>query len=495
MSVHTTTDVEIAANVSLKPKADAADIRLVRSHGVTILAIFLSLVAAALYLGKQGRLLQMIIPLGCACVATLLIRVNSVAYIRLTLWSLLLAPLVRRLVDDRCGFTDHSLILATPVLLFAVALVGIWKSRANLFKPHILPMFLCLGALGYGLCISSILQPSAKLIYVAPQWATPIFFAIYLCCVPEKYELHRKAIASTFLIAGAVLGIYGLYQFYVIPPWDSYWLKNVMESHDATSFGRAASGQVRIWSTVNAPGPFANILVTVIVIWCFQKAAWKIPILLLALLDLSLTLIRTEWLDLALALALLLLSINYRKLHRYIISLVLLICCAPVAIYIPGVRDVVRDRISSFQNPKDDTSYLDRKDLLTKGIKIVLKNPLGTAHLAGASVDSGLLDLFLALGWPGGIAYLGGLSLILLNVSVYRRCNDLFLRSCHARAFGLTATFVSGSIFFEMPGAILWLCLGLYVAGCHHTMTADNNEAKLRRERLTRARSHMQMAS
>ena len=444
---------------------------------VAFLVIFVAAVLG-LYIAHQGRLLELLLPVGSLVLGYLLITHRPAAYTSYTLWTWFLTPLLRRLVDYRCGFVDKSLILAAPPLVTMLVVLALWRERPrDLWTRRALPFFLCLGGVAYGLCIAFILQPSVRLGYQALQWVCPIVFGMYVTFLPKKAQIEPRQIAKQLLIAAGVLSLYGIYQFYVMPAWDVTWLQNEMVLNDQTSFGRAEPGMLRVWSTVNSPGPFAVLLVTGIVLWALQKNRWKLPVILISLLALGLTLIRTEWLDLGIAYGLLLFSIDFQKVHKYVLGLFLVACCLPLFTYLPGINKIVADRIASFQNP-DDISYQDRAAFLKQGTRRVLENPLGTANIAEGRLDNGFIDLFLSLGWPGGIAYLSGICLILLNPVLFRRSRDPFLRGCHARAFGLICTLASGNILVEMPGLLLWICLASYLSGLPQVVEAVQSETK-----------------
>ena len=420
----------------------------------------------ALYIAHQGNLLQLVMPVSTALIGGMLLREKPAAYIRLVFWSWFLSAFVRRVVDDRCGFVDQNLIIATPMLVSGISVLGLWDRRSTLFKSkELMPFILCLAGFFYGFCVHLLLKPSPKLAYAVLQWASPICFGLYLALYPERALLYRKVVTSTLLQGLLGLGLYGLYQFFVMPSWDVYWLTNVMVASDATSFGRAEPGQLRVWSTLNAPGIFAVVLVTGMVLLFFYKSRWKVLAMLLATVNLGLTLIRTEWIGLVLALALLVFSLDRRQLFRYALTLVLFCACLPVLTFIPAIDKVVNERIETFKDPSSDTSYQDRREASEQATRMLLANPLGTEHLSESKVDNGFLDMLLSLGLPGGLAYLSGVIWLLLSPSRYRRCHSPFLKSCHARAFALIVTLLSGNILIELPGALLWICLALYATG------------------------------
>ncbi|GGG21712.1 hypothetical protein GCM10007304_39420 [Rhodococcoides trifolii] len=61
---------------------------------------------------------------------------------------------------------------------------------------------------------------------------------------------------------GLAIGLYGIYQFFVLPDWDVRW----MESSKLTSIGKPLPQEVRVFGTGDAPNPFAALLSTALLV-------------------------------------------------------------------------------------------------------------------------------------------------------------------------------------------------------------------------------------
>jgi hypothetical protein len=444
------------------------------SKGFSIAGIVGSMGLAALvgaYMARQGSVLQIGIPLWATAVA-ITVRKKPRAYLQWTIWTWLLTAFVRRVVDLRCGFTNQSLVLLTPLPVTLVCLSELWEKGSKVFASRsLLPFLMCLYAGLFGGVISMIMAPGARVIYAFMEWETPILFALYLAASSERFELYRRVFQRTFLTALLVLGSYGIFQFVVMPRWDVFWLENVMDVGGQSTFGRPEPGMLRVWSTVNSPGAFAAICFVGMIVVALLRSKWKIPAVLLGLVNLGLTLIRTAWGGFGVSLFLLLFTIRRKSLLGVLAVGVIAGCCLPLLTLIPGVSDTVSDRLSSLTDLKSDESYNDRKEVYQKTLGVVLSNPLGTGHMGGELIDSGILDLCLCLGWPGALVYVASVLVLIGNPFNLRVCNDEFSRSCHAAAVGVFVLLPSGNSLIELPGLLLWTCIALYRVGCDHAQS------------------------
>jgi hypothetical protein len=430
--------------------------------------VFVALVGA--YAARQGKILQIGIPLWATGVA-ISVRKKPRIYLQWTIWTWLLIAFLRRIIDLRCGFANQSLVLLTPLPVTLVCLSELWPRRSKIFESKsLLPFVLCLYAGLFGGVVSLMMAPSARAVYALIEWEIPILFGLYLAAYSERFELYRAVFQQTFLAALLLLGSYGIFQFVVMPRWDVFWLENIIEVADQLTFGRPEPGMLRVWSTVNSPGHFATLCFVAIAIVILYRSKWKIPAILLGIVNLGLTLIRTAWGGFAVSLFLLLFTIRRKSLLGILAVGVVAGCCLPLLTLIPGVSDVVSERLKTITNIQADDSYNDRKETYQKTLGTVLSNPLGTGHMGGELIDSGILDLCLCLGWPGALVYVGSVLALLANPRSFRLGKDDFSRSCQAAAVGVLFLLPSGNSLIELPGLLLWACTALYRVGCDHAV-------------------------
>ena len=277
-----------------------------------------------------------------------------------------------------------------------------------------------------------------------------------------------------FLWGVLILGIYGIYQFVVAPEWDRYWL---IESKMFTSSGDPEPFGMRVWSTLHSPGPFAYVMQTGLLLLFTSSGTLIFPASAVGYLSFLLTQVRTSWLGWLLGVVMIFGSVKARIQMRLIaIILIMLMCVIPLT-NIEPISGVVADRLESFSNLENDTSFKERSGSYDINLSLALSNVLGnglgniwkvnekTGQIEVIVLDSGILDMFFTLGWLGAIPYIGGLILIIFSVLQYNEAKfDSFVSA--ARAIGLSSCvqLVGNSAMLSVPGMILWGFLAMAMA-------------------------------
>ena len=235
-------------------------------------------------------------------VALVLYFKKPTVYLSFCLWVWFLSPFVRRLVDYRLGWQDQSLILLSPHLVTAVAALSfvIPSSRRSGRVPGAL--LLCLSGAFYGFLVALVVDPSAQAFYGLLNWVTPLFLAAHVALEVPHYEENRAVIMKTFLWAAGLLGAYGIYQFFVAPPWDVYWLRNISEGLIDPSFGDPEPLKIRVWSTLNSPGTFSGVMMAALIFLLASTSALKVPFSVVGYLSFLLCVVRAAWLGWAVSL-------------------------------------------------------------------------------------------------------------------------------------------------------------------------------------------------
>ena len=85
------------------------------------------------------------------------------------------------------------------------------------------------------------------------NWAVPVIFGLFVVEHRHYYSEFRETIERSFLYGVLLLGAYGIYQFFVLPEWDRTWMLNVQ----LNTFGLADSMKTRVFSTMNGPAVYS----------------------------------------------------------------------------------------------------------------------------------------------------------------------------------------------------------------------------------------------
>jgi hypothetical protein len=284
--------------------------------------------------------------------------------------------------------------------------------------------------------------------------------------------------------------VYGLSQFVHPAPWDVLWV----EGGRFMSIGPANPFQIRIFSTLNSPGPAADFFAIGIILAMplFDiKRLWISPFVGALAAALLLTLVRASWVALAVGTVVYLFG-SARRVRAlpfigiYAVFLIFLVGALPALLGAGTNSDVVMSRFETLTDVGHDTSALARSREIADSFQQGLENPIGTglgqvgassALIAnpessrGTTLDSGYMARFLELGWLGFAAYLfvvlGGFGVIL--TSALRR--PRFARKPHedqvmiATAAALCAALIwsdaAGDAHLGLDGIFFWIAMGI----------------------------------
>jgi hypothetical protein len=444
------------------------------------------LLVLALFLAARGPLLRLAIPASAALVGLALYFRRPIGYLHFTLWTWFLTPLVRRLVDWRAGFEDHNLVLLTPLLVSAIAGLTLLRERRTAGDVRLAPFFLCIAGILYGFAVGLIrwrLHASeaaspGEIVYALFDWLAPLLLGLHLYLRWPAYEEHKRAVQKSFLWALVLLGAYGVYQFVAPPIWDTTWLERVMEL-GGLAFGRPEPFQIRVWSTMNSPGAFANVFMAALLLLFSVRSRVKALAAAAGYSAFLLSLVRASWLGWLVGVIVLARSSKGRQIPRLLLSLVLLpILVAPLMLD-PEIANVVTDRMQTFQSTKQDDSFQDR----AKEYRVLLTNlatdPAGeglsnaeTFH--GYIMDSGIIRLLYSCGWIGAALFLAGIALCARSMPSGRNSADPIAPVYRAVVVALIFELLSGNIFVGSSGAMLWICIGL-AFGLHQAEQASSS--------------------
>ncbi|MBE9008025.1 O-antigen ligase domain-containing protein [Fortiea sp. LEGE XX443] len=426
---------------------------------------FILLSVTCYFAGAAGTL-RLIYPATALIVAIFLYLRHPILYIGFTWWMWFLTPLVARLIDYRVGWDPTRQILIAPYLVVFVTIATFLRHFPKASRQGGLPFILAAIGVFYGFLVGLIYNTPLPVARGLLDWLSPIIFSFHLFMNWRDYPSYRQNLQRIFFWCVLLTGVYGIYQFVVAPEWDRYWL---IESQLFTSSGDPVPFGMRVWSTLHSVGPFGAVMQTGLLLLFTTSGPLIFPASAVGYVSFLLAQVRTNWAGWLLGVIIIMGSVKAKIQMRLIAIVVVMAVCVIPLTTIEPISEVVSERLESFSNLENDTSFRERSGSYDRNLGIALSNILGnglgniwkvdekTGQIEVFVLDSGILDMFFTLGWFGAIFYLGGLILIIFSVMQYGEARfDSFVSA--ARAIGMTscAQLIISSGMLSISGMILW---------------------------------------
>ncbi len=426
--------------------------------------ILLTIVCLLLHV---GGILRLLFPASAFLVAVFLYWQAPILYVGFAWWIAFLSPFVRRWVDYQSGWVDPSPVLLAPFLVLLVTLVTFIQYLPRLYHRGGLPFLLAIGAVFYALCVGLVKQSPTGAIVATLNWLTPILFGIHLFIQWQDYPRYQQNLQRVFLWGVLITGGYGIYQYLAAPEWDCFWLINT----EVVAFGTPEPLGMRVFSTMNSPGPFAVVMMAGLLLLFTNRSGLRFPGVAVGYLAFLLSLVRSAWLGWVIAVISFIPTLKPKFQMQLIITVFIMAVCVLPLVTLQPFSEVIASRLSSFTTG-EDVSYAQRlqgyneiwsqalSEMMGKGLGYTIEsNSLG-------SNDSGILSIFLMMGWAGAIPYFG--SLFLLFVSLFYgnvARSDPFMNTARAISLGVFAQIGLGSATAALSGVVLWGFAGIALAG------------------------------
>ncbi len=413
--------------------------------------------------GGAGSALRILFPGLAVAVGLLLFQLYPRMYISYTWWLWFMTPFVRRLVDFKAGYQEPSPILLAPFLVSFLAILVLFKKLPNAHRDGGHPFVLATISIFYALIIGGISGQGQAMIVPLLEWLAPILLGFFLFSKWREYPAYSRTTRQTFLWMVLIAGSYGIYQYIAAPPWDTLWLT---ESGMISSGGSPEPYGMRTFSTMNSTGPFANVMFAGLMLLFSNQGPLKLFASSVGYLSFLTTLVRSAWLELVVGLLVLIPSLKPKLQMRLFLTIFgMVIFVLPLTLMEP-FRDVIGDRLLSFNDIGEDGSYEARASLYRGILPIATRSIVGLG-LAGAGVeyDSALVNSLFALGWLGTIPYL--LALLLAVFCLFRSQqakHDAFFSATKAICLGSYVMLLFSGTMMGLPGAIMWGFIGIGLA-------------------------------
>jgi hypothetical protein len=440
-----------------------------------------ALLMLGLLVAGQSHIVRYLFPAAALGVAALLYRLGPGPFIGFAWWMWQVSPGIRRYVDYQLGgWEAQSPMSLTPFLVSAIAVFGVLRRLPDLRRREYLPWIGALLCVMYGTFVGVLRIGLMPAVHATIAWFIPLCFGLYTALEWRRYPELQASMRRAFLYGSIVLAVYGCYQFVNPPMWDRVW----MVSSGMYSVGRAFPFEVRVFSLVNAPLPFATILVAGLFIALSGRGLPRVLSLSVGVIALLLSLVRSVWIAGTLGFLFYLYSVSVRAARKFVFAGILsLLVIGVVPFFVPEdisapTLKILEKRFLTFTEIGQDVSYKDRASFMDNISGVVLDEPLGyglgstgvssTLAAAGDGIrdfDNGVFAVLYTLGWFGGVGLLGCAIAVMVTIMPRREnMDDTMAKS--ARAIAATSLILTaGSNVFEgVSAAILWSALGLVVA-------------------------------
>lgn len=442
-------------------------------------AIFaLCLITIACSFTPAARVLVVIVPAYAFFLGLYLQRRVPRYFVAFVFWLSFLVPCVRRLIEYHAGAETGTPILISP---FFALLAGMstFRNRWSLIVDSRLRRWVYIFmAFLYAMFVGFELNSRFGMLQDATGWLGPMFFALYLFANREDIGELVKALQSAFVYGTALMSVYGLYQYFVLAPWDATWMVN---TPSLTSIGSPAPMEVRVFSTMNTPQPLSACLVVGILMCVSSKSRIRYFVVPLAILVLGLTESRSGYLGAAVGLLYLAYTFNTRQRVQLGFVTLGVVAAIGLATQIPEIDSLLTQRVQSFTQISDDGSYNDRVASQERAVDLFETSPFGLGMGASGPssggegpswgiaqpeapvlVDNGLEMISLTFGWFGALVYIAGFAGAVLFC--FRNTSDPALFPFKATLVALLFESPIMGVFGGIDGILIWMSVGVCTA-------------------------------
>jgi hypothetical protein len=431
---------------------------------------------------RLGRVLNFVFPVGSFGVGTFLYFRYPLFYNSFTWWIWFLTPWMRRVIDLQAGYTEPSIVLTAPLLVTSLTFLTFIKHLPKETSKVGLAFILCAIAVIYSFLVGMINNSPVSVILNFLGWITPLLFGFHLYVNWRSYPEYRQNTQRTFFWGTMVMGIYGVVQFLIAPEWDRYWLTNV-QANGIFTFGNPEPLGIRVYSTMNAPQPFAAVMMAgLLLLFCGKQSALLLPAAAGGFLSFLLSLARSAWLSWLAGMVIFFPALKPQLQMRLIIGILIASLAVVPLVMLEPFGSVIGSRFESLSSNQQDESYQDRAAGYTELVDLALTKVIGGGmgyEIESTSIgsrDSGILSMLFSLGWFGTIPYLFGLLFLFFSLFQTSQIQlDPFATASIAIAVGTLTQIGLNIATAGVIGLILWSFLGLGLAAKKYYINEQNS--------------------
>ena len=439
-------------------------------------AIFALALAIVISLAIGGSIAIATLPLGSLAVGWFLYRRYPLLYCGFVWWMWFVGPLIRRLIDFRCGYLTPGPWTLTPLLVTAISVLTWLKYLPKAHKyagiPYIVAGISCL----YGYVIALVNQSSLASIdrtnMLLLSWLVPISFAFHLLVHWRDYPSYRQNLQRTFLWGVLFMGFYGIVQYIFAPPWDSFWIRQI-SNIGTLSFGVPEPFGIRVSSSMDSPQSFSVMMVAGLLLLFCIRGTQQLLATGIGYISFLLSLARSGWLSWLFAALVFFRTLKSSLQIRMLVSILVTILIILPITTIEPFSTLISDRIETFSDGGSDASLRGRRKAfefllgyaLTEFVGLGIQNPVEpNVEISGEFVigDNGILVLFFALGWAGALPYILSLAVVIFQIrQACLKNNDLVLYAAYGIIWGLLSQILFKSLTDGTMAMVLWGFTGI----------------------------------
>ncbi|WP_054974689.1 O-antigen ligase family protein [Paenibacillus sp. A3] len=464
-------------------------------YGHWIGKIILSWLLAG-YLGyaiglKSGdSMMQLVVVMLVVFPALLLAWHNSLWFLPYNLFVWVTAPEMRRIYDWLTeSYHSMSLISVLPLVVSLLMVIPIVRALGDFPGQVGKGLLWLLGAMGYALLIGLARNGSASLFDLA-NTLVPLLWLPYIVAYRPTVQ-ERDTWMLSFVHLAVFIAFYGMIQFVVVPPWDAFW----MDYSGMTSIGKPNPFEIRVFSTLNSPGPAGSYLSLALAAMLLVKkwrGAFGWAGVMLVAMGSIVTLVRSGWVLAAVALIVFIaISKEMNRLKSFSILAGFILFIYACLLVVPQGQDLL-NRFATFGDMENDHSFNERMDLTNQLLPMLLSNPQGLG-LGGVGTatrlqnggelsqetgvfDSGIGSIMMTYGLIGTAAFCYGLWSLFKSLCSQ---HGMSLRERSYTRFGIavmTASFTN--LFFSnsynsILGVLIWFCVAMGWNGSEPSTKGD----------------------
>ena len=386
------------------------------------------------------------------------------------MWAIwFITPFMRRVVDLSQGYTDPSIIMLTPFLVTGISLFAVIPKLNELPKTLRVPLGLVMLGLVYAYLIGLMYNGLVGATFDLLNWGVPIVAALYMLTHWRLMGGLEPALRRTFGVGLILMSLYGMWQFFAPNAWDGYWMEQALLNDGLNSIGSPNPYEVRVFSTMNAPGPFAVTLMAGLLFLFGGPLGFWWSAFALGLVAFALSLVRSAWGGWVLGLLFFIARLPRSLQLRYLSFMVIVTLIGVPIISLGPMGEVLGERFSTLGDIQGDGSFNDRLSLYGDIGEFFLGNPLGrglgstgvgadlSTGQALQDLDSGIIAVIFSFGILGTFYFAAG-ALFLFGVSVVQgfRSTNRFAVACAAVTLACGSQLLFGNAWTGVSGMGLW---------------------------------------